>query len=201
MPIYSTFKSYCTSNLIFNYLATCTTVENLCHFPFLFLYVYPSLPFPSLPLPFSLFLPPSLFLPVSLLPSLPFSFSPPFSLTLSPLSQGKGGARALMNTIMQLRKICNHPFMFEEIEDAICEHQGLSGSCATSVDLYRSSGKFELLDRMLPKFKETGHRILLFCQMTQLMTIMEDYLQWRGRLCAVIALIITILIYSFCYYM
>ena len=95
-------------------------------------------------------------------------------------SQGKGGARALMNTIMQLRKICNHPFMFEEIEDAICEHQGIPGNCATGVDLYRTSGKIELLDRMLPKFKETGHRVLLFCQMTQLMTIMEDYLQWRG---------------------
>jgi SWI/SNF-related matrix-associated actin-dependent regulator of chromatin subfamily A protein 2/4 len=94
--------------------------------------------------------------------------------------KGKGGSRALMNTIMQLRKICNHPFMFEEIEDAICEYQGIPGNCATGVDLYRTSGKVELLDRMLPKFRETGHRVLLFCQMTQMMTIMEDYLQWRG---------------------
>ena len=88
-----------------------------------------------------------------------------------------------MNTIMQLRKICNHPFMFEEIEEAFCEHKGLTGSYATGPDLYRASGKFELLDRMLPKFKESNHRVLLFCQMTQLMTIMEDYLQWKG--CAV----------------
>ena len=36
-----------------------------------------------------------------------------------------------MNTIMQLRKICNHPFMFEEIEEAYCEHRGLSGTFAT----------------------------------------------------------------------
>lgn len=28
--------------------------------------------------------------------------------------------------------------------------------------------------------KQTNHRVLLFCQMTQLMTIMEDYLGWRG---------------------
>ena len=96
-------------------------------------------------------------------------------------TQGKGGSKALMNTIMQLRKICNHPFMFEKIEEAYCEHQGNAGSYATGCDLYRASGKFELLDRMLPKFKETGHRCLLFCQMTQLMTIMEDYLQWRGK--------------------
>ena len=26
---------------------------------------------------------------------------------------GKGGTKALMNTIMQLRKLCNHPFMFQ----------------------------------------------------------------------------------------
>merc|ERR1711881_358684 len=44
----------------------------------------------------------------------------------------------------------------------------------------RSSGKFELLDRIFPKIKRSGHRILMFCQMTQLMTIMEDYLNWRG---------------------
>ena len=31
-------------------------------------------------------------------------------------SQGKGGTKTLMNTIMQLRKICNHPYMFQHIE-------------------------------------------------------------------------------------
>ena len=29
--------------------------------------------------------------------------------------------------------------------------------------------------------KRSGHRILIFCQMTQLMTILEDYLFWRGH--------------------
>ena len=47
--------------------------------------------------------------------------------------------------------------------------------------LYRSSGKFEVLDRMLPKFHASNHRCLVFCQMTTLMTIMEDYLNWRGE--------------------
>lgn len=31
-------------------------------------------------------------------------------------AQGKGGTKTLMNTIMQLRKICNHPYMFQHIE-------------------------------------------------------------------------------------
>lgn len=94
--------------------------------------------------------------------------------------KGKGGTRTLMNSIMQLRKICNHPFMFQHIEEAFAEHMGVSGGIVSGPDVYRSSGKFELLDRILPKLKQTGHRILLFCQMTSLMTIMEDYFTWRG---------------------
>jgi SWI/SNF-related matrix-associated actin-dependent regulator of chromatin subfamily A protein 2/4 len=94
--------------------------------------------------------------------------------------QGKGGAKALMNTIVQLRKLCNHPFMFQNIEEKYCDHVGSQTGVVSGPDLYRASGKFELLDRILPKLKATGHRVLLFCQMTQLMTIMEDYLGWRG---------------------
>ncbi|GLH08877.1 ATP-dependent helicase brm [Gryllus bimaculatus] len=94
--------------------------------------------------------------------------------------QGKGGAKALMNTIVQLRKLCNHPFMFQNIEEKYCDHIGSQSGVVTGPDLYRASGKFELLDRILPKLKATNHRVLLFCQMTQLMTIMEDYLSWRG---------------------
>lgn len=93
-------------------------------------------------------------------------------------SKGKGGAKALMNTIVQLRKLCNHPFMFQVIEEKYCEHIGTHGM-VQGPDLYRVSGKFELLDRILPKLKATNHRVLLFCQMTQCMTILEDYLGWR----------------------
>ncbi|CAG9783181.1 unnamed protein product [Diatraea saccharalis] len=95
-------------------------------------------------------------------------------------NKGKGGAKALMNTIVQLRKLCNHPFMFHHIEEKFCDHVGSGGGVVTGPDLYRVSGKFELLDRILPKLKQTGHRVLVFCQMTQCMTIMEDYLSWRG---------------------
>lgn len=94
-------------------------------------------------------------------------------------SKGKGGAKALMNTIVQLRKLCNHPFMFQNIEEKYCDHIGGHG-VVSGPDLYRVSGKFELLDRVLPKLKATDHRVLLFCQMTQCMTIIEDYLGWRG---------------------
>ncbi|XP_035698994.1 transcription activator BRG1-like isoform X1 [Branchiostoma floridae] len=94
--------------------------------------------------------------------------------------KGRGGTKTLMNTIMQLRKICNHPFMFQHIEEAYAEHIGSSSSIIQGPDLYRSGGKFELLDRILPKLHATNHRVLLFCQMTSLMTILEDYMNYKG---------------------
>lgn len=42
-------------------------------------------------------------------------------------NKGKGGAKALMNTIVQLRKLCNHPFMFQHIEEKWCDHIGIAG--------------------------------------------------------------------------
>ncbi|KAF2261179.1 hypothetical protein CC78DRAFT_362667 [Lojkania enalia] len=87
---------------------------------------------------------------------------------------GKTGMRGLSNMLMQLRKLCNHPFVFEEVEDQMNPGKG------TNDLLWRTAGKFELLDRILPKFKATGHRVLIFFQMTQIMNIMEDYLRLRG---------------------
>ncbi|XP_076126925.1 putative global transcription activator SNF2L2 isoform X3 [Alosa pseudoharengus] len=94
--------------------------------------------------------------------------------------KGKGGAKTLMNTIMQLKKICNHPYMFQHIEESFAEHLGFANGIISGPELYRASGKFELLDRILPKLQATNHRVLLFCQMTTLMTIMEDYFGYRN---------------------
>jgi ATP-dependent helicase STH1/SNF2 len=87
---------------------------------------------------------------------------------------GKTGMRGLSNMLMQLRKLCNHPFVFEEVEDQMNPGKG------TNDLLWRVAGKFELLDRILPKFQATGHRVLMFFQMTQIMNIMEDFLRLRG---------------------
>lgn len=84
------------------------------------------------------------------------------------------GLKGLNNQIMQLRKICNHPYVFEEVENLV------NPTHSNNEDLYRTAGKFELLDRILPKFKTTGHRVLMFFQMTQIMDIMEDYLRFKG---------------------
>lgn len=87
---------------------------------------------------------------------------------------GKTGARGLSNMIMQLRKLCNHPFVFPEVEEQ------MNGSKSSNDLLWRTAGKFELLDRVLPKYQRTGHRVLMFFQMTAIMDIMEDYLRLRG---------------------
>jgi ATP-dependent helicase STH1/SNF2 len=94
---------------------------------------------------------------------------------LGPGRKGKPqGIRGLQNAIMQLRKICNHPYVFEQVE------MGINPTKETGMDLYRVSGKFELLDRLLPKLKATRHRVLIFFQMTAIMDIMEDFLRFRG---------------------
>lgn len=82
--------------------------------------------------------------------------------------------KGVNNQLMQLRKICNHPFVYGEIEQLIHPLN------ETNDYIWRIAGKFELLDRILPKFKETGHKVLLFFQMTQIMNIMEDFLHFRG---------------------
>ena len=55
----------------------------------------------------------------------------------------------LNNAIMQMRKVCNHPYLF--LHDYY-----------TDEDLIRASGKFALLDRMLPKLQKGGHRYVYF---------------------------------------
>lgn len=85
------------------------------------------------------------------------------------LDTGSGKSQSLLNLSMQLRKCCNHPYLF------LGKYEMLSNDM-----IKRASGKFELLDRLLPKLRESGHRVLLFSQMTRLMDILGDYLQFHG---------------------
>jgi len=80
---------------------------------------------------------------------------------------GKLNGRSLQNNVMQLRKVCNHPFLQED-------------SYNLNDDLWRCSGKVELMDRLLRKLKKGGHRVLMFSQMTAMISIMTDYFDYRG---------------------
>ena len=43
------------------------------------------------------------------------------------------------------------------------------------------SGKFRLLDDLLPGMQSNGDRVLIFSQFTMMMDIMEKYLKIRGH--------------------
>lgn len=46
--------------------------------------------------------------------------------------------------------------------------------------LWENSGKMLLLDKLLKKLKEKGSRVLIFCQMTRILDILEDYCRLIG---------------------
>lgn len=86
---------------------------------------------------------------------------------------------SLLNVMMQLRKCCNHPFLLKGVEDAELEILG-SHSRESNETLIESSGKLVLIDKLLPRLKEEGHKILIFSQMVRVLDILEDYMNYRS---------------------
>ncbi|NXC07479.1 SMCA1 protein, partial [Orthonyx spaldingii] len=87
-------------------------------------------------------------------------------------SAGKMDKMRLLNILMQLRKCCNHPYLFDGAEPG--------PPYTTDTHLITNSGKMLVLDKLLAKLREQGSRVLLFSQMTRLLDILEDYCMWRG---------------------
>ncbi|KAK9502140.1 hypothetical protein O3M35_012729 [Rhynocoris fuscipes] len=91
----------------------------------------------------------------------------------------KGGGQqvSLLNIMMDLKKCCNHPYLFP----AAAQEAPLGPNGAYDVQgLIKASGKLVLLSKMLKKLKEEGHRVLIFSQMTKMLDILEDYLDGEG---------------------
>ncbi|XP_018584044.1 putative global transcription activator SNF2L1 [Scleropages formosus] len=87
-------------------------------------------------------------------------------------SAGKMDKMRLLNILMQLRKCCNHPYLFDGAEPG--------PPYTTDTHLVTNSGKMVVLDKLLPKVQEQGSRVLIFSQMTRVLDILEDYCMWRG---------------------
>ncbi|KAK1668626.1 hypothetical protein QYE76_056785 [Lolium multiflorum] len=81
-----------------------------------------------------------------------------------------GRKLSLNNVLMELRKCCNHPYLFPGLE----VHQRAGEDVFLS--LVSASGKLQLLHKLLPKLKERGNRVLIFSQMTKMLDILEDFL-------------------------
>ncbi|CCK70892.1 uncharacterized protein KNAG_0F02250 [Huiozyma naganishii CBS 8797] len=73
----------------------------------------------------------------------------------------------LLNIVMQLRKCCNHPYLFDGAEPG--------PPYTTDEHLVFNSAKLKVLDRLLAKWKAEGSRVLIFSQMSRLLDILEDY--------------------------
>ena len=80
--------------------------------------------------------------------------------------------KKMYNRQVQCRKICCHPYIFPNIEDS---SEPLFGD-----HLIIHSGKMKVLDKLLEKFLNEGHKVLIFSQFTSLLTILEDYLHYRN---------------------
>nr|XP_021189287.2 chromodomain-helicase-DNA-binding protein 7 isoform X2 [Helicoverpa armigera] len=88
----------------------------------------------------------------------------------------------LMNTMMELRKCCIHPYLLNGAEDQIqFDYKQANGEDKQAYykALIDSSGKMVLVDKLLPKLKAGGHRVLIFSQMVRCLDILEDYLVFR----------------------
>jgi superfamily II DNA or RNA helicase len=78
---------------------------------------------------------------------------------------------SLSNILMQLRKCLCHPFVYSKsIED---KNVDIASSHRNLVD---ASSKLKLLEHLLPKLQERGHRVLIFSQFLDMLDMVEDFL-------------------------
>lgn len=82
--------------------------------------------------------------------------------------------RSLNNTLMQLRKALNHPYLIDGVE---IQQPDLA---TTQKLLIEASSKLQVLHQMLPKLKKDGHRVLIFSTMKLTLDVLEDYLTTEG---------------------
>ena len=103
------------------------------------------------------------------------------------LSRGahSGNTSSLRNISMELRKVCNHPFLIKGAEKQITieQKERLHIESDDQIPdnfefdmLVRTAGKMILLNKLLAKLKQDNHRVLLFSQMTTMLDIIQDYL-------------------------
>ncbi|XP_035302697.1 chromodomain-helicase-DNA-binding protein 6 isoform X6 [Cricetulus griseus] len=89
----------------------------------------------------------------------------------------------LINTMMELRKCCNHPYLINGAEEKILEDFRKAHSSEASdfqlQAMIQAAGKLVLIDKLLPKLIAGGHKVLIFSQMVRCLDILEDYLIQR----------------------
>uniref|UniRef100_A0A4W5KN59 Chromodomain helicase DNA binding protein 3 n=1 Tax=Hucho hucho TaxID=62062 RepID=A0A4W5KN59_9TELE len=92
-------------------------------------------------------------------------------------SKGGGNQVSLLNIMMDLKKCANHPYLFPV---ASMEARKTASGAYEGTDLTKASGKLTLLQKMMRKLKDQGHRVLVFSQMTKMLDLLEDFLDFEG---------------------
>merc|ERR1712142_850174 len=83
---------------------------------------------------------------------------------------------SMKNRMMDMRKAVNHPYL---IEYPVTEDGNFYDSGPAMIDV---CGKLAVLDQMLEQLSSTGHKTLIFSQMTKMLDIIGDYCnmkQWN----------------------
>lgn len=105
----------------------------------------------------------------------------------------KEGKTRLQNIVMQLRKCCNHPYLFDgavrlpssrlsspqSLTTPPLDMQEPGPPFTTDEHLVEASGKMVILDKLLKSMKAKGSRVLIFSQMSRVLDILEDYCMFR----------------------
>ncbi|KAG9471080.1 chromodomain-helicase-DNA-binding protein 4 isoform X1 [Eleutherodactylus coqui] len=92
-------------------------------------------------------------------------------------ARGGGNQVSLLNVVMDLKKCCNHPYLFPV---AAMEAPKMPNGMYDGSALIKGAGKLLLLQKMLRKLKDDGHRVLIFSQMTKMLDLLEDFLEHEG---------------------
>ncbi|KAJ1890856.1 putative DNA helicase ino80, partial [Kickxella alabastrina] len=110
----------------------------------------------------------------------PPAVSPPADLVISDRSAVWENESMLLANPLAKRVTCGRDFSPEIDWSQPFRAQGLTDIWMPSMDnLIRYSGKMAVLDRLLVRLKQEGHRVLLYFQMTKMIDLFEEYLAYR----------------------
>eukprot|EP00960_Hanusia_phi_P056423 763266-Hanusia_phi.AAC.2 len=80
--------------------------------------------------------------------------------------------RCLVNLLMQLRKVCNHPYLFPEAD---------GDPTSTDASIVTNSTKMMVLHRLIDKLHAQGRKLLVYSQFTTMLDVIQDYCDLVGH--------------------
>ena len=96
------------------------------------------------------------------------------------------GSANLLGAVTTLRKICNHTSLVANANGSI--HSSLHDDSSSSSDEFYEeddaiadqSGKLQVLSKILPLWKQQGHKVIIFTQWRKMLDIIERFANMQG---------------------